>query len=145
MITQELEDSLHKIFVGAYLDCVRLVTLERLLLGLLENEKVLAVLMSRFADVADLRLLLGEHVEAEQPEVTFNEVLVSPSIAVQRVIGRAYSQVQSGDKKRDVSSVDILFCIFFEAQSDACTYLHQCNISKEDVAAFVMYGSSDST
>ncbi|MEN9338007.1 MAG: hypothetical protein RIQ41_321 [Candidatus Parcubacteria bacterium] len=145
MITQELEDSFHKIFVGARLACVRLVTVERLLLGLLENEKVLAVLRSRFVDVADLRLLLDEHVKAEQPEVTFNEISVSPSDAVRRVIDRAYIHARWGGKKRDVSSVDILFYIFFEAQSDACSYLQQCNISKEDVAAFMRYGSSEPT
>jgi len=101
MIAQELEVSLHMAFMDARQKRHELITVEHLLLAMLDNPSASEVLKACGADLEKLRKELSGHIEENTPLISgTEEVDTQPTLGFQRVIQRAMLHVQSSGKKR---------------------------------------------
>src|SRR5215467_3168969 len=139
MIAQELEVSLHMAFMDARQKRHEFITVEHLLLALLDNPSASEVLRACAANIEELRKLLTEFINEHTPIVTGDDVDTQPTLGFQRVIQRAILHVQSSGKK-EVTGANILVAIFGEKDSHAVYYLHQQGISRLDVVNFISHG-----
>ena len=142
MIAQELEVSLHMAFVEARQQRHEFITVEHLLLALLDNPSAAEVLRACAADVDDLRKSLTHFIKDNTPQVAgTDEVDTQPTLGFQRVIQRAIMHVQStGNGKKEVTGANVLVAIFGEKDSHAVYYLHQQGVTRLDVVNFIAHG-----
>jgi ATP-dependent Clp protease ATP-binding subunit ClpA len=142
MIAQELEVSLHMAFVEARQQRHEFITVEHLLLALLDNPTAAEVLRACAANVDDLRKNLGNFIRENTPVVPGNEEIdTQPTLGFQRVIQRAIMHVQStSNGKKEVTGANVLVAIFGEKDSHAVYYLHQQGITRLDVVNFISHG-----
>jgi ATP-dependent Clp protease ATP-binding subunit ClpA len=144
MIAQELEVSLHMAFTDARQKRHEYITVEHLLLALLDNPSAAEVLRACGAHMDELRRQLGDFVKEHTPVVSGDsEVETQPTIGFQRVIQRAILHVQSSGKK-EVTGANVLVAIFGEKDSHAVYYLHQQAITRLDVVNFIAHGIAKS-
>src|SRR5210317_546078 len=140
MIAQELEVSLHMAFMDARQKRHELITVEHLLLAMLDNPSASEVLKACGANLEKLRSDIAEHIEEHTPIVGGdNEVDTQPTLGFQRVIQRAMLHVQSSGKK-EVTGANVLVAIFGEKDSHAVYFLHQQGIARLDVVNFIAHG-----
>ena len=141
MITPELERSLHLAFVEARRKRHSMITVEHLLLALLDNPVALEVLRACSANIeqlrADLITFIDEHTPKAEGE---QEVETQPTLGFQRVIQRAVLNVQSAGKK-EVDGGNVLVGIFGEKDSHAVFFLQQQDISRLDVLNYISHGT----
>ncbi|WP_373974677.1 ATP-dependent Clp protease ATP-binding subunit ClpA [Chitinibacter sp. SCUT-21] len=144
MIAQELEVSLHMAFMDARQKRHEYITVEHLLLALLDNPSAIEVMKACGANIEELRRQLGDFVTEHTPVVSgTSEVETQPTIGFQRVIQRAILHVQSSGKK-EVTGANVLVAIFGEKDSHAVYFLHQQGITRLDVVNFIAHGISKS-
>jgi len=140
MIAQELEVSLHMAFVEARQKRHEFITVEHLLLALLDNPTAAEVLRACTANIDELRKSLGGFVAEHTPTVAGTEEIdTQPTLGFQRVIQRAILHVQSSGKK-EVTGANVLVAIFGEKDSHAVYFLHQQGITRLDVVNFISHG-----
>ncbi|CAM3719618.1 ATP-dependent Clp protease ATP-binding subunit ClpA [Roseateles saccharophilus] len=142
MIAQELEVSLHMAFVEARQQRHEFITVEHLLLALLDNPSAAEVLRACAANLDDLRKSLTQFIKENTPMVGgSDEVDTQPTLGFQRVIQRAIMHVQStGSGKKEVTGANVLVAIFGEKDSHAVYYLHQQGVTRLDVVNFIAHG-----
>ena len=142
MIAQELEVSLHMAFVEARQQRHEFITVEHLLMALLDNPSAAEVLRACAAQIEDLRKSLSTFIKENTPTVSgTEEVDTQPTLGFQRVIQRAIMHVQStGSGKKEVTGANVLVAIFGEKDSHAVYYLHQQGITRLDVVNFIAHG-----
>jgi ATP-dependent Clp protease ATP-binding subunit ClpA len=142
MIAQELEVSLHMAFVEARQQRHEFITVEHLLMALLDNPSAAEVLRACAANIEDLRKSLSTFIKENTPTVGGNEeVDTQPTLGFQRVIQRAIMHVQStGSGKKEVTGANVLVAIFGEKDSHAVYYLHQQGVTRLDVVNFIAHG-----
>ena len=142
MIAQELEVSLHMAFVEARQQRHEFITVEHLLLALLDNPSAAEVLRACAASIDDLRKNLGGFIRENTPVVPGTEEIdTQPTLGFQRVIQRAIMHVQStSNGKKEVTGANVLVAIFGEKDSHAVYYLHQQGITRLDVVNFISHG-----
>ncbi len=142
MIAQELEVSLHMAFVEARQQRHEFITVEHLLLALLDNPSAAEVLKACSAQIDDLRKSLVGFIKDNTPQVAgTDEVDTQPTLGFQRVIQRAIMHVQStGNGKKEVTGANVLVAIFGEKDSHAVYYLHQQGVTRLDVVNFIAHG-----
>ncbi|MCE2745862.1 MAG: ATP-dependent Clp protease ATP-binding subunit ClpA [Burkholderiales bacterium] len=142
MIAQELEVSLHMAFVDARQQKHEFITVEHLLLALLDNPSAAEVLRSCSADVEEIRKNLQNFIKDNTPVVSGqDEVDTQPTLGFQRVIQRAIMHVQStSNGKKEVTGANVLVAIFGEKDSHAVYYLHQQGITRLDVVNYISHG-----
>ncbi|HSI60364.1 MAG TPA: ATP-dependent Clp protease ATP-binding subunit ClpA [Ideonella sp.] len=142
MIAQELEVSLHMAFVEARQQRHEFITVEHLLLALLDNPSAAEVLRACAANIEDLRKSLVAFIRENTPTVSgTEEVDTQPTLGFQRVIQRAIMHVQStGGGKKEVTGANVLVAIFGEKDSHAVYYLHQQGVTRLDVVNFIAHG-----
>jgi len=142
MIAQELEVSLHMAFVEARQQRHEFITVEHLLMALLDNPSAAEVLRACSANVDDLRKSLAQFIKENTPTVGgTDEVDTQPTLGFQRVIQRAIMHVQStGSGKKEVTGANVLVAIFGEKDSHAVYYLHQQGVTRLDVVNFIAHG-----
>ncbi|HMZ01858.1 MAG TPA: Clp protease N-terminal domain-containing protein, partial [Burkholderiaceae bacterium] len=142
MIAQELEVSLHMAFVEARQQRHEFITVEHLLLALLDNPSASEVLRACAANIDDLRKNLAQFIKENTPTVGgSDEVDTQPTLGFQRVIQRAIMHVQStGNGKKEVTGANVLVAIFGEKDSHAVYYLHQQGVTRLDVVNFIAHG-----
>ncbi|MBD5804019.1 ATP-dependent Clp protease ATP-binding subunit ClpA [Azoarcus sp. Aa7] len=144
MIAQELEVSLHMAFVEARQKRHEFITVEHLLLALLDNPSAAEVLRACAANVEELRRELANFINEHTPKVEgTDEIDTQPTLGFQRVIQRAILHVQSSGKK-EVTGANVLVAIFGEKDSHAVYFLQRQNISRLDVVNFISHGISKS-
>jgi len=141
MIAQELEVSLHMAFMDARQKRHEFITVEHLLLALLDNPSASEVLRACAANIEELRKLLTEFINEHTPIVTGDEVDTQPTLGFQRVIQRAILHVQSSGKK-EVTGANVLVAIFGEKDSHAVYFLHQKGVTRLDVVNYISHGIS---
>ena len=142
MIAQELEVSLHMAFMDARQKRHELITVEHLLLAMLDNPSASDVLKSCGANIEKLRIDLSDHIEEHTPIVDgSDEVDTQPTLGFQRVIQRAMLHVQSSGKK-EVTGANVLVAIFGEKDSHAVYFLHQEGVARLDIVNFIAHGIS---
>ncbi len=142
MIAQELEVSLHMAFVEARQQRHEFITVEHLLLALLDNPSAAEVLKACAANIEDLRKSLTGFIKENTPTVGgTDDVDTQPTLGFQRVIQRAIMHVQStGSGKKEVTGANVLVAIFGEKDSHAVYYLHQQGVTRLDVVNFIAHG-----
>ncbi len=142
MIAQELEVSLHMAFVEARQQRHEFITVEHLLLALLDNPSAAEVLRACSANLDDLRKSLAAFVKENTPVVPgSDDVDTQPTLGFQRVIQRAIMHVQSSSNgKKEVTGANVLVAIFSEKDSHAVYYLHQQGVTRLDVVNFLSHG-----
>src|SRR6266850_247288 len=139
MIAQELEVSLHMAFMEARQKRHEFITVEHLLLAMLDNPSAAEVLRACAANVEELRKLLNDFINEHTPVVSGEEVDTRPTLGFQRVIQRAILHVQSSGKK-EVTGANVLVAIFGEKDSHAVYFLQQQGIARLDVVNYISHG-----
>jgi ATP-dependent Clp protease ATP-binding subunit ClpA len=140
MIAQELEVSLHMAFMDARQKRHELITVEHLLLAMLDNPTAADVLRACGAKFDVLRAELTQYIEEHTPTVAGeDEVDTQPTLGFQRVIQRAMLHVQSSGKK-EVTGANVLVAIYGEKDSHAVFFLHQQGITRLDVVNYISHG-----
>ncbi len=142
MIAQELEVSLHMAFMDARQKRHELITVEHLLLAMLDNPSAAEVLKACGANLDKLRAEITGHIEEHTPLVSgLEDVDTQPTLGFQRVIQRAMLHVQSSGKK-EVTGANVLVAIFGEKDSHAVYFLHQEGIARLDIVNYIAHGIS---
>ena len=143
MLSKDLETTLNLAFKNARERRHEFLTVEHLLLALLDNEIALAVLEACDCDLAELRAELVDFVEATTPLIPESEGAreTQPTLGFQRVLQRAVFHVQSSGKP-EVTGANILVAIFSEQESQATHFLRQKNVTRIDVVNFITHGIS---
>src|SRR5882672_10671489 len=136
MIAQELEVSLHMAFVEARQKRHEFITVEHLLLALLDNPTAAEVLRACAANIEELRKALGDFITAHTPTVAgTDEIDTQPTLGIQRAI----LHVQSSGKE-EVTGANVLVAIFGEKDSHAVYFLHQQGVTRLDVVNYISHG-----
>lgn len=142
MLSQELENSLNAAFQGARDRRHEYITVEHLLVALLDNSTASRVLRACGGNVDDLRTNMESFLKDSVPLLpNEGEVETQPTLGFQRVIQRAVLHVQGAGKK-EVTGANVLVAIFAEKESHAVFYLHKQNITRFDVVNFISHGIS---
>lgn len=142
MIAQELEVSLHMAFVEARQKRHEFITVEHLLLAMLDNPSAAEVLRACAVDLDELRTALANFINEHTPRLPQNsESDTTPTQGFQRVIQRAILHVQSSGKK-EVTGANVLVAIFGEKDSHAVYFLNQRGVTRLDVVNYISHGIS---
>jgi ATP-dependent Clp protease ATP-binding subunit ClpA len=142
MLSKELEASLNIAFTDARSKRHEYITVEHLLLALLDNSSASAVLKACGADLQRLKRELTEYLEENTPVFSENSGgEVQPTLGFQRVLQRAVFHVQSSGKK-EVTGANVLVAIYGEQESQAVYMLHQQDVSRLDIVNYVSHGIS---
>jgi ATP-dependent Clp protease ATP-binding subunit ClpA len=140
MLSTELEYCLNDAFQRARDLRHEFITVEHLLLALLDIAKVHEVLKACDANIPELRRELTEFIEEQTPLLPQDdENDVQPTLGFQRVLQRAVFHVQSSGKS-EVSGSNVLVAIFSEKQSQAVYFLSMQDISRLDVVNYISHG-----
>src|SRR5262252_129346 len=143
MLSNELEYCLNDAFQRARDERHEFITVEHLLLALLDTPPVVEILKACGADLVRLRRELKEFIDASTPRLRGEEedesTDVQPTLGFQRVLQRAVFHVQSSGRK-EVSPVNVLVAIFGEKQSQAVYLLGLQDVARLDVVNFVSHG-----
>ncbi len=146
MISEELEVSLHMAFVEARSARHEFITVEHLLLALLDNASAVEVLRACAADIDGLRRDLRKFVKDNTPVFPGDgEVDTQPTLGFQRVIQRAIMHVSSSSAggqpgRNAVTGANVLVAMYGEKDSHAVYYLQQQGISRLDVVNYLAHG-----
>jgi len=139
MIAPDLEVSLHMAFVESRQKRYEFITVEHLLLAMLDNTSAAEVLRACLVDIEDLRAALLDHIERHTPVIKgTDEVDTQPTLGFQRVIQRAILHVQSSGKK-EVTGANVLVSIFGEKDSHATYFLQQRGVTRLDVVNYISH------
>lgn len=143
MLSKELEQTLNNAFKGARAKRHEFMTVEHLLLALLENDAALLVLKACGADLSVLRNELVEFVDSTTPLIpeADEERETQPTLGFQRVLQRAVFHVQSSGKK-EVTGANVLVAIFSEQESQAVYFLKMQSIARLDIVNYITHGIS---
>ncbi len=143
MLNRELEQTLNEAFKEARSKRHEFMTVEHLLLALLDNDAASTVLQACGADIVKLRKDLDDFVDSTTPLIpeTNGEQETQPTLGFQRVLQRAVFHVQSSGKT-EVSGANVLVAIFSEQESQAVYFLKQQNIARIDVVNYISHGIS---
>ena len=142
MIAQELEVSLHMAFVEARQKRHEFITVEHLLLALLDNPSAAETLRACGGNIEQLRKDLSKFIVEHTPTVEGeDDIDTQPTLGFQRVIQRAILHVQSSGKK-EVNGANVLVAIFGEKDSHAVYYLQKQGITRLDMVNFIAHGIS---
>ncbi len=142
MLSKELEVTLNLAFKEARVKRHELMSVEHLLLSLLDNNSAVAVLDACDADVDKLKKELGDFLDATTPLIPKNESdrETQPTLGFQRVLQRAVFHVQSSGKK-EVTGASVLVAIFSEQESHAVYLLKQQEVHRIDVVNYIAHGT----
>ncbi len=145
MINQELEQNLNNAFKLAQDQKHEFVTVEHLLLALLENTDAIALLSSNKVNIEQLRVDLQEFIGSTTPKISNEtEIDIQPTLGFQRVIQRAVFHVQSSGKD-EVKGSNILVAIFSEKESQSVFLLEQSGLTRLDAVSYLSHGRSENT
>ena len=143
MLSNELEYCLNDAFQRARDERHEFITVEHLLLALLDTPPVIEILKACGADLVRLRRELKEFIDASTPRLRGEEedesTDVQPTLGFQRVLQRAVFHVQSSGRK-EVTPANVLVAIFGEKQSQAVYLLGLQDVGRLDVVNYVSHG-----
>ena len=140
MLDKDLEQTLNDAFRNARDKRYEFVTVEHLLLALLDNPAAIKVLRACGADMDELHNELTRFIEDNSPRLADDdERETQPTLGFQRVFQRAVQHVQSSGKK-EVSGANILVAIFGERESHAAFFLNRQNVARLDVVNYIAHG-----
>lgn len=142
MLSKELESTLNAAFQEAREKRHEFMTVEHLLLALLDNSAAKQVLRACGVDMDLLRKDLTSFLDENTPRLgRRDERDTQPTIGFQRVLQRAVFHVQSSGKK-EVTGANVLVAIFGERESQAVFFLDKQGVSRLDVVNYISHGIS---
>ncbi|MRI34350.1 ATP-dependent Clp protease ATP-binding subunit ClpA [Endozoicomonas sp. OPT23] len=143
MLNKDLELTLNSAFRDARTKRHEFMTVEHLLLALLDNESASRVLVACGVETDKLRKELEEFVDTTTPLIPENDTdrETQPTLGFQRVLQRAVFHVQSSGKK-EVTGANVLVAIFSEQESQAVYFLKQQDVARIDVVNYIAHGIS---
>ena len=142
MLSKELEFTLNQAFKSAREKQHEFMTIEHLLLALLDNPTAAQVLRACGADIDALRSDIDSFLEETTPLIIDDDSReTQPTLGFQRVLQRAVFHVQSSEKK-EVTGANVLVAIFSEQESQAVYFLDRQNITRLDVVNYISHGIS---
>ena len=142
MLSNELESCLNSAFQMARDGRHEFLTVEHLLLAILETPRVKEILRACGGDATRLAADLREHIEQSTPRLPEgDEREVQPTLGFQRVLQRAVFHVQSSGRK-EVGVGNVLVAIFSEKQSHAVFLLGRQDVARLDVVNYISHGMS---
>jgi ATP-dependent Clp protease ATP-binding subunit ClpA len=143
MLSKDLEHTLNDAFRGAREKRHEFMTVEHLLLALLDNNDAIRVLKACGADIGSMRGDLVEFVDATTPLIPEDEDQrdTQPTLGFQRVLQRAVFHVQSSGKS-EVTGANVLVAIFSEQESQAVFFLKTQSVARLDVVNYMTHGIS---
>jgi len=140
MLSSELEFCLNEAFQKARDQRHEFMTVEHLLLGLMDIPRIHEVLKACGSNISELRRQLIEFIDEQTPLLAIeDDTEVQPTLGFQRVLQRAVFHVQSSGKK-EVTSVNVLVAIFSEKQSQAVYLLNLQEVDRLGVVNFISHG-----
>jgi ATP-dependent Clp protease ATP-binding subunit ClpA len=140
MLSSELEFCLNEAFQRARDSRHEFMTVEHLLLALLDIPRVHEILKACDSNITELRRQLTEFIDEQTPLLPHDDDTdVQPTLGFQRVLQRAVFHVQSSGKK-EVTSSNVLVAIFSEKQSQAVYFLNMQDVTRLDVVNFISHG-----
>ena len=144
MLSRDLEVTLNSAFKRARELRHEYMTVEHLLLGLLDNASAVQVLNACGSDLSKLREELEQFVTQTTPALPEeSERDTQPTLGFQRVLQRAVFHVQSSGKQ-EVTGANVLVAIFSEQESQAVYFLKQQEIARIDVVNYISHGIAKS-
>ncbi|HFD92191.1 MAG TPA: ATP-dependent Clp protease ATP-binding subunit ClpA [Gammaproteobacteria bacterium] len=141
MLSKDVEHTLNVAFQEARDKKHEFITVEHLLLALLDNSAAAAILHACGADLEGLKQDLIRFLDETTPLLSDEERETQPTLGFQRVLQRAVFHVQSSGK-REVGAPNILVAIFGEQDSQAVYFLNEQNITRLDVVNYISHGIS---
>ncbi len=142
MLSKELELSLNQSFRSAYEKRHEFISVEHLLLAMLDTAAAIEVLKACGAQIEVLRQELTEFLEQTTPLIAAGlKRETQPTLGFQRVLQRAAFHVQSSGRQ-EVTGANILVAIFSEQDSHAVFLLNQQEVSRLDLVNFISHGIS---
>jgi ATP-dependent Clp protease ATP-binding subunit ClpA len=142
MLSKELEFTLNQAFRTAREKQHEFMTIEHLLLALLDNPAAAQVLRACGADIDGLRRDIDGFLEETTPLIMDDENReTQPTLGFQRVLQRAVFHVQSSEKK-EVTGANVLVAIFSEQESQAVYFLDRQDVTRLDVVNYISHGIS---
>ena len=143
MIDKELEQNLNDAFQLAHGQSHEFVTVEHLLLSLLDNSDALDLLQSNNINTDTLKIDLEEFVGSTTPKIEkTDDREIQPTLGFQRVLQRAVFHVQSSGKK-EVKGSNIIVAIFSEKESHSVFLLEQQGLSRLDAVSYLSHGKQN--
>ncbi|GAA4502839.1 ATP-dependent Clp protease ATP-binding subunit ClpA [Pseudaeromonas paramecii] len=141
MLSKELEQTLNYAFKEARDAHHEFMTVEHLLLALLDNQSAKEALLACGADVEQLRQEIVSFINQTTPLIPHDdhERETQPTLGFQRVLQRAVFHVQSSGQA-EVSGANVLVAIFGEQESQAVYFLKKTDISRLDVVNYLSHG-----
>lgn len=141
MLNKELESSLNGAFARARDKRHEFMTVEHLLLALLENDAAKEALLACQADIEVLRRELDVFINQTTPLIPDNDETreTQPTLSFQRVLQRAVFHVQSSGRS-EVTGANVLVAIFSEQESHAAYLLKKNDISRLDIVNYISHG-----
>ena len=143
MLSKDLEATLNEAFKEAKSKRHEFMTVEHLLLALLDNEIAVDVLNKIGAEIDKLRADLEQYIGSTTPLIPAGDAdrETQPTLGFQRVLQRAVFHVQSSGRK-EVTGANVLVAIFSEQESQAVYFLKAQNIERIDVVNYISHGIS---
>ncbi|MEM6682392.1 MAG: ATP-dependent Clp protease ATP-binding subunit ClpA [Pseudomonadota bacterium] len=139
-----LEETLHRAIAEASGRHHEFVTLEHLLLALLEDRDAVAVMRACAVDIEELRAAVTAYIDGELDSITDHaSVEAAPTTGFQRVVQRAIIHVQSSGRQ-EVTGANILVALFSERESHAVYFLQQQDMSRYDAVSYISHGIAKS-
>ena len=142
MLSKDLEVTLNSAFKEARAKRHELMSVEHLLLALIDNAAAASVLKACGADLDSLRRELLEFLDATTPLIPKSDTdrETQPTLGFQRVLQRAVFHVQSSGRK-EVAGSSVLVAIFSEQESHAVYILKQQDVNRIDVVNYIAHGT----
>jgi len=142
MLSKELEITLNNAFKNAHDKMHEFITVEHLLLALLENASAQPILIACGCDIKALRGQLTQFIDETTSLIPAGiQRETQPTLGFQRVLQRAVFHVQASDKK-EVSGANLFVALFSEQDSHAVYLLNKQDISRLDVVNYLAHGIS---
>jgi len=142
MLSKELEFTLNQAFKQAREKLHEYMTVEHMLLSLLDNPTAAKVLRACGADSDRLRREITQFIDETTPLIPAGDKReTQPTLGFQRVLQRAVFHVQSAGKK-EVTGANVLVALFSEQDSQAVYFLNQQDITRLDIVNFISHGIS---
>ncbi|MEC8325473.1 MAG: ATP-dependent Clp protease ATP-binding subunit ClpA [Pseudomonadota bacterium] len=143
MLNKDLEITLNSAFREARSRRHEFMTVEHLLLALLDNPSAIDALSSCGTDLQSLKIALSDFIDETTPLIPDleEERETQPTLGFQRVLQRAVFHVQSSGKS-EVNGANVLVAIFSEQESQAVYLLKKCDITRLDIVNYISHGIS---
>ena len=142
MFSKELEQSISNLFDEAQKSNIEYITIEHLLLMILNDFDVKESLLSCDVNIENLKTQISDHIKETTPIKNNHEEPVKPTLGFQRVLQRSVFHVQSSGKGI-VKPINILVAIFSEKESHSVYILSKLGVSRLDIVRYLSHGKKE--